>query len=134
MAPAPFVVNSNAVLEGRRLVARVVLVQTGSAIIVACVSWALAGGAAAAAALTGGMIAAIGSAVLGWRMFAPGVAAAAVLRRAMYSGEGLKWLWYVIAMYAALARLKLAPLPLMIGLVVAQFCYWVGLIGLKRGK
>jgi F0F1-type ATP synthase assembly protein I len=128
------VVNSNVVLEGRRLVTRVVLVQTASAMIVACVSWALAGGAAGAAALAGGMIAAVGSAVLGWRMFSPGVAPAAALRRAMYSGEGLKWLWYVLAIYAALARLKLAPLPLLMGLLVAQFCYWVGLIGSKRGK
>lgn len=86
------------------------------------------------AAMAGGLIVAIGSLVLGWRMFAPGVASAEVLRRAMYSGEGLKWLWYVIAMVAAFARFKLAALPLMTGLVAAHGCYWIGLVGLKRGN
>jgi F0F1-type ATP synthase assembly protein I len=132
--PALFAVNSGVALQGRRLVTRVVLAQTCGAALVACAFWVWSGGPAAVAAMAGGLIVAIGSVVLGWRMFAPGVASAEVLRRAMYSGEGLKWLWYVIAMVAAFARFKLAALPLMTGLVAAHGCYWIGLVGLKRGN
>ena len=86
------------------------------------------------AALAGGLIVAMGSAVFGWRMFAPGIAPAAMLHRAMFAAESLKWIWYVLAIWAALARLKLLPLPLLTGLVFAQFGYWIGLIGMKRGN
>lgn len=70
--------------------------------------------------------------MFGWRMFAPGIAPASVLQRAMFAGEALKWLWYLLAIWAALTRFKLEPLPLLVGLIVAQFAYWLGLIG-KRG-
>jgi hypothetical protein len=40
-------------------------------------------------------------------------------------------LWFVLALYVALARLKLEAAPLLIGMVVAQLGYWVGLIRLK---
>ncbi|MDB6083541.1 MAG: hypothetical protein JWN43_1422 [Gammaproteobacteria bacterium] len=94
----------------------------------------LRGAAAARSGLTGGLIVAIGSAIFGWRLFMPGIAPAATLRRALFAAESLKWFWYVLAVWAAFARLKMAPLPLMTGLVFAQFGYWVGLVGMKRGK
>jgi F0F1-type ATP synthase assembly protein I len=84
--------------------------------------------------LAGGLIVAIGSGLFGWRMFAPGIAPAAVLRRAMFAAESLKWCWTALAVWAAFARLKLSPLPLLTGLAVAQFGYWLGLIGMQRGK
>ncbi len=117
----------------RRIVARVVLWQIGGAIVVAASCWLCKGPAAAEAALAGGLIAAIGSALFGLRMFAPGIAPAAALRRAMFAGEALKWTWYALAMWAALTRLGLQPLSLMIGLIAAQFSYWFGLVGMKRG-
>jgi hypothetical protein len=40
----------------------------------------------------------------------------------------------VLAVWAAFARLKLSPLPLLTGLAVGQFGYWFGLVGMKRGK
>jgi hypothetical protein len=49
----------------------------------------------------------------------------------MYAGVALKWLWFALAMYLAIARLKLDPAPLLIGVVVAQLGYWVGLIRRK---
>jgi len=82
--------------------------------------------------LLGGLIVAMGSALFGWRLFAPGIAPATVLRRALFAAESLKWFWYVLAVWLALARLKVQPLPLMAGLVFAQFGYWVGLVGMKR--
>ncbi len=119
--------------HGRRLVMRVVLLQIGSAGLIAAACLGVWGSAAAGAAFAGGSIAAIGSALFGWRMFMPGVAAAPVLRRAMYAGEALKWTWTVFALWLALGRWRLAPLPLLLGLIVAQFGYWFGLVGMKRG-
>jgi F0F1-type ATP synthase assembly protein I len=120
--------------QGKRLVMRVVLLQTGCAVVVASLFWGLQSAAAGRAGLTGGLIAAIGSGVFGWRLFAPGIAPAAILRRALFAAESLKWFWYVLSVWLALTRLKALPLPLMTGLVIAQFGYWAGLAGMKRGK
>jgi F0F1-type ATP synthase assembly protein I len=102
--------------------------------VVGALFWILDGAAAARSGLAGGLIVAVGSAVFGWRMFAPGIAPAATLQRALFAAESLKWIWYVLAMWVALTRLKLTPLPLLTGLVLAQIGYWVGLIGMKRGN
>jgi hypothetical protein len=76
----------------------------------------------------------VGSGVFGWRMFAPGIAPAGTLFKAMVAAESLKWIWLLIAIWAALARFRLMPLPLLAGLAFTQFGYWVGMIGLKRGS
>ena len=91
----------------------------------------LEGASAGLAALMGGLIVAAGSAVFGWRMFKPGVAGAVTLTTALFVGAALKWLWVLLALYVALARLKLEVAPLLIGMAVAQLGYWVGLIRLK---
>jgi F0F1-type ATP synthase assembly protein I len=116
-----------------RLVRRVVLLQMGCAAVVAVAYWVYEGAEAARSGLTGGAIVAIGSAIFGWRMFAPGIASAVTLQRAMFAAESLKWLWYVFGIWAALTRLKSAPLPLLTGLIVGQVGYWIGMMG-KRGK
>ncbi len=117
--------------RGYRLVVRVVLVQTGCAALVALLFFAYRGSSSGIAALAGGLIVAVGSAVFGWRAFAPGIAGAARLSRAMLAGVALKWLWFVLALYLALARLKLDAVPLLVGLATAQFGYWVGMVRLK---
>jgi ATP synthase protein I len=122
---------SDVQVRSYRLVVRVVLLQAGCAVLVASVFLVFRGASAALAALVGGLIVAAGSAVFGWRAFRPGVAGAATLGTAMYAGVALKWLWFVLALYVALARLKLEAAPLLIGMVVAQLGYWVGLIRLK---
>jgi F0F1-type ATP synthase assembly protein I len=124
---------NNTVGRGNRLVVRVVLLQVAGAVLSALLFWLIGGLRAACAAFAGGLIAAVGSALFGWRMFAPGIAPAGVLQRAMLAGEALKWLWYVLAIWVALTRFMLAPLPLLVGLIVAQFAYWLGLTGKKRG-
>jgi F0F1-type ATP synthase assembly protein I len=128
--PVPFAM-SDVPVRGYRLVVRVVLLQAGCAVLVASLFLVFRGASAALAALVGGLIVAAGSAVFGWRAFRPGVAGAATLGTAMYAGVALKWLWFVLALYAALARLKLEAAPLLIGVVAAQLGYWVGLIRLK---
>lgn len=117
--------------RGYRLVARVVLLQTGCAVLAASLFLAIKGASAGLAALVGGLIVALGSALFGWRAFRPGVAPAAALSAAMVGGVALKWLWFVVALYLALARLKLEGGPLLIGLAAAQLGYWVGLIRRK---
>jgi F0F1-type ATP synthase assembly protein I len=118
---------------GKRLVMRVVLLQIGCAVVGAVLFWCFRGAPAARAGLAGGLIVAVGSAVFGWRMFSPGIAPATTLHRALFAAESLKWLWYVLSVWAALTRLRLLPLPLLTGLVFAQFGYWVGMVGTKRG-
>jgi F0F1-type ATP synthase assembly protein I len=127
---APFAMN-DVLARGKRLVVRVVLLQAGCAAAAAAVFFVFKGTSAGLAALVGGLIVAVGSALFGWRAFRPGVAAAATLNTAMYGGVALKWLWFGAALYAALARLKLEGAPLLIGLVAAQLGYWVGLIRRK---
>jgi F0F1-type ATP synthase assembly protein I len=120
---------SDVPVRGKRLVIRVVLLQTGCALAVACVFLVFRGESAGLAALVGGLIVACGSLIFGWRMFKPGIAGAAKLSTAMYAGVALKWAWFVLALYVALAQLKLPAAPLLIGLLAAQLGYWVGLIG-----
>ena len=122
---------SDVLVRATRLVVRVVLLQAGCALLVASVFLVFKGASAGLAALTGGFIVAIGSALFGWRAFRPGVAGAATLNMAMYGGVALKWLWFVLALYVALARLKLEGAPLLIGVVAAQLGYWAGLIRRK---
>jgi ATP synthase protein I len=122
---------SDVLVRNKRLVVRVVLLQAGCALVAACVFLVFKGASAGLAALVGGLIVAVGSAVFGWRAFKPGVAGGATLTTAMYAGVALKWLWFALALYLALARLKLDAAPLLIGVVVAQLGYWVGLIRLK---
>jgi ATP synthase protein I len=122
---------SDVLVRGKRLVVRIVLLQAGCALSVASVFLVLKGAHQGLAALVGGLIVAVGSGVLGWRAFKPGIAGGATLATAMYAGAALKWLWFALALYMAIAWLKLDVPPLFIGMAVAQLGYWVGLIRLK---
>jgi F0F1-type ATP synthase assembly protein I len=117
--------------RGFRLVVRVVFLQAACAAVAASLMLAFKGSHAGMSALAGGFIIAVGSAVFGWRAFAPGVAGAATLNTAMFTGVALKWLWIMLALYVALARLKLEAIPLLIGLLAAQVGLWAGLFRLK---
>jgi|ERR1019366_1122386 ATP synthase protein I len=127
---SPFAM-SDVVVRSKRLVVRIVLLQAGCALLAASVYLGLYGASAGLAALVGGLIVAAGSAVLGWRAFKPGIAGAATLGTAMYIGVALKWLWFMLALYVAFARLQLAAAPLLVAMVAAQLGYLVGLIRLK---
>ena len=122
---------SDVLARNYRLVVRIVLLQAGCAVLIASMFLVFKGARQGLAALVGGLIVAAGSAVFGWRAFKPGIAGAPVLGTAMYSGVALKWLWFAIALYIALARLKLDAAPLLIGIVATQLGYWVGLIRRK---
>jgi F0F1-type ATP synthase assembly protein I len=114
-------------LRGRRLVLRFAALQMIAASLVAVGALVLSGPAAARAALAGGLVSAVGNVVFGWTLFAPGVAPLRVLARAVWAGEVLKWLWIGLALWGALAVAHLAPLPLVLGLLAAQFGFWLGI-------
>jgi len=114
--------------RGSRLVVRVVLLQAGCALLAASAMFAWKGAASGLAALTGGLIVAVGSGIFGWRAFAPGIAGAAIIGRAMLTGWALKWVWLIVALYVALARFRLDPPALVVGLVAAQVGYWIGMM------
>jgi F0F1-type ATP synthase assembly protein I len=119
------------VARGKRLVSRFAAVQMAAAAVVALFAAGLSGGASARAALAGGAIVAVGNVIFGWRLFAPGVAPATRIARAMWVGEGLKWAWVVLAVWLALAVAKLVPLPLLAGMLAAQVGFWVGVALIK---
>ena len=70
---------------------------------------------------------AVGNVIFGWRLFVSGIAPAARIARAMWLGEGLKWLWVVLAVWLALIAAELQPLPFFLGLLAAQVGFWLGI-------
>lgn len=119
------------VARGKRLVGRYVALQMGAAALVALFAAGMSGAASARAALAGGAVVAVGNMIFGWRLFAPGIAPAARIARAMWFGEGLKWAWVVLAVWLALAVAKLVPLPFLAGMLAAQVGFWIGVALIK---
>ena len=117
---------------GRRLVLRYAGLQMAATLAAAGLALALAGTGAARAVIAGGLVVAVGNVVFGWRIFAPGVAPVSILARALYAGEVLKWVWIGLALGAALGLAHLPALPLVAGMLAAQFGFWLGLALIKR--
>jgi F0F1-type ATP synthase assembly protein I len=119
------------VSRGKRLVSRFAALQFAAAVVAAVGAGMWSGGPAAQAALAGGAVVATGNLLFGWRLFAPGIAAAPRIARAMWVGEGLKWLWVVLAVWLALGVVDLAPSPFLIGMLAAQAGFWIGVAILR---
>jgi hypothetical protein len=49
----------------------------------------------------------------------------------MWVGEGLKWIWVVLAVWLALAVAGLAPLPFLLGMLAGQVGFWIGVAYLR---
>jgi len=113
--------------RGRQLVLRYAGLQLAATAVAALIAFALGGMPAGRAALAGGLVVVVGNVVFGWKLFAAGVAPVRVQARAFFGGEALKWAWLAIALWAALGPAQLAPLPLIGGLLAAQFGFWLGL-------
>jgi F0F1-type ATP synthase assembly protein I len=94
----------------------------------------ITGGSNAMATVAGGAVVAVGNLVFGWRLFAPGVAPAERIAKAMWMGEGLKWLWVVVAVWLALGVSDLAPLPFLLGMLAGQVGFWVGVAVIKEDR
>lgn len=120
----------NSVAHGRRNAVRIVLVQLGF-VGLAGLGFCARDWRSGVAAWYGGGVVALGSALFAWRLYADGVAPTLRIARAVYAAEAMKWAWLLLALYVALAVLNLAPLPLIVGVVVAQLGFWVA-VGFVR--
>jgi ATP synthase protein I len=115
---------------------RVALAQAGFAPVAALTAWVLAGTGAGLAMLYGALIALAVSAVLVWREWQS-------IRHPEWDQHRLLKLFIRTAverlallaglLFVGLAVLRLAPLPLLLGLVLAQFAWLAAAIG-QRSK
>jgi len=108
----------NSVAAGRRQARSLVVAQAAGALAAALV-FLVQGPEAALGALMGGGSVAVGSALMAWRAFRGGVSGAGPALTRLAGGLALKWLVVVAALYLALARLELPPLPVIAGLCAA---------------
>lgn len=120
----------NSIAHGWRVAIRTVLLQVGATVAVAAIAtthdWRVG-----LAALAGGMIIVAGNMLFALRLFGRGVAPARDVLRSAYAAEVLKWLWLCLALYLAIAVLKL-PFPgLIAGVLAAQVSFWIALIAIR---
>lgn len=112
--------------RGKLLALKFAAVQLGCTGLAALVFLVSSGANAARSAVAGGLIVALGTLVFAWRLFATDWPAASAAR-GFYAGEVLKWIWVVGAFALALTRGGMDPLPLLVGLLVAQSGFWVAM-------
>ncbi len=117
----------NSLSANRRLAFRMVAVQCGVAMLVALAYLLAQSGREALAAAIGGGSVAVGSLVLAWRSLPPAAASAGMALSRLVSGLLLKWFVVLGALYLALAKLQLPPLPLLVGLVVVMMASFLTL-------
>ena len=115
----------NTLAAGRRQARRVLTAQV-VATAGAALAFLIQGPGAALAALIGGAAVTLGSALMAWRTFGGGVGGAQVALLRLFGGLALKWLVIVGALYLALARWELPPLPLLAGLGAALVAFLFG--------
>jgi ATP synthase protein I len=106
----------NSMAANRRLALRAIAVQAGVATLVA-VAFLAQGDRAALAAGVGGGAAVLGSAFLAWRSLPAQTPSAGMALAGLLVGIVMKWVVVLAALYLALARFGLPPLPLLAGLV-----------------
>jgi len=116
----------NSIAHGRRNAVRIVLFQFGIAGLVG-LGFCARDWHSGMAAWYGGGVIALGNALFAWRLFADGIAPVKRIARAVYAAEVVKWVWFVLALYLALAVFGLAPLPLIAGVLAAQAAFWVAI-------
>ena len=114
--------------QARRVAYSVVLWQGAVTIVVALVSYAIAGRLAALSALIGGGISTLASlvmAALSFRQSSLANAYSAV--RGFYVGEAAKLATVVVLFVMVLRTLKVSPLAMFAAYVATFFVYWVAL-------
>lgn len=107
----------NSLASGRRLAARVVALQCLAALVIG-LAFLAQGPRHALAAFGGGMIVALGTALLAWRTFA-GWGGGGLAMSRWLSGMVLKWAAIIVGLVAILGYYKLPPLAALTGLVAA---------------
>ena len=116
----------NSLAAGRRLATTVILVQAMAALLVGALclakgtDWALA-------ALGGGLVTVVGSALLALRVFRPQLARGAVTLQRFALGILLKWLVVLGGLFVLLVRLRLPLVPVLLGAGAAVAVNWLAL-------
>lgn len=116
----------NSLAAGRRLASHVVLAQTAAAVIVGSLLLAV-GLDSAIAGCGGGLVVAIGNALLALRVFRPPLAGGSVTARRFALGTLLKWLVVLGGLFLILVRMRLPLLPTLAGALVATLVNWLAL-------
>jgi F0F1-type ATP synthase assembly protein I len=111
---------------GKRRVMRFVTLQLACVALAAIAAGVWADWNAARSALVGGIIIASGTAIFGWLLFSERVTGTPGVARALYAGELLKWVWVGVAFWLAFAYGDFQPLALIVGAMVAQAGFWIG--------
>lgn len=107
---------------------RIVLAQFGLALVAGFIAWGAMGSAVAIAIFAGGLINVIANLYFAFHVFRGGVRAAPSVLRGFYLAEVVKLLLTAALFAVALAVLKLAPLPLLLGFAVTLAGYWLALL------
>jgi ATP synthase protein I len=114
--------------QARRVAYSVVLWQGAVTIVVALVSYAIAGRLAALSALLGGGISTLASLVMAAMSFRQSSLANAYSAvRGFYVGEAAKLATVVVLFVLVLRTLKVSPLAMFAAYVATFFVYWVAL-------
>lgn len=116
----------NSLAAGRRLAAYVVLAQVAAAIAAGLLFW-IGGAASAVAALASGLVVALGNALLALRVFRPPLAAGTITMQRFALGTLLKWLVVLGGLFLILVRMRLPPVPALVGAGVATLVNWLAL-------
>ena len=119
----------NSIAYGWQVAVRTVLLQIGTTLVVSLIATTF-GWHTGLAALAGGLIVAAGNMLFAIRLFGRGVASARnVLRSRM--PRSVEMAVVVLALYLAIAVLKL-PFPgLIAGVLAAQLSFWIALIAIR---
>ena len=120
----------NSIAHGWRVAVRTTLLQIGATLLVALIA-SMFNLRIGLATLAGGAIIAIGNMIFAVRLFGRGVAPARNALRSAYTAEVLKWFWLCLALYIAIAVVKLPFSGLIIGILAAQFSFWIALIAIR---
>jgi ATP synthase protein I len=114
--------------NARRLVFGLVLGQAGVTLVVALISYVVAGSIGALSALIGGGISTLASLVLALFAFGRGTDADAQRAvRAFYVGEALKVAIVVALFVVVLKSMKVSPGAMFAAYVATFFVYWIAL-------
>lgn len=114
----------NTLAAGRRLAIQVVLAQAVAALVVGLL-FVFRGTPSALAAFGGGAVVMLGTALLAFRVFGPVLAKGAVTLRRFALGILLKWLVVLGGLFLILVRLRLPPVPALLGVGAAMLVNWL---------
>lgn len=121
----------NSIAHGWSVATRTATLQFGATFLVASLAATAYGWRAGVAAMSGGIIVSAGNMLFALRLFGRGVAPARDALRSAYAAQVLKWVWLCAALFVAIAVLKL-PFPgLLVGIVSAQFAFWIALFAFR---